>query len=118
MARITCTPAVLMDTYKCLKCLSDSELLALFVIILADQEGTYTLPDDLDLLLKDAACFTCLGDRQLLQAGIAAMANDIEADATVPELREKIKCLLCAPPRVIKGLLAYITCLQFNDAEQ
>lgn len=105
-----CTPSANLSTYKCLACLSTTELLMLLVVILADAGGTYTLPDDLSTLMQDAACWGCLSDKQLLQASVSALAQDIEADATLDEIRAKIACLKCANPGQIKSAIAMLIC--------
>lgn len=106
-----CTPSANLATYKCLSCLSIDELLKLWVVILADSDRSgYSLPTDLPQLLEDAACWTCLSDKQLLQAAISANAQDIEDGATLQEIREKIKCLLCANPKQVKAALAMLVC--------
>lgn len=108
---LVCTPTKRLSTYKCLSCLSVSELLALLVIIEADNTRSgYTLPGDGAKLMQDAACWTCLTDKQLLQSIVSARAEFIESTTTVQDIRNKIKCLLCGNPKQIKAALAMLTC--------
>ena len=106
-----CTPSANLSIYSCLSCLSKDELLKLLVVILADvAESGYTLPADTPQLLQDSACLTCLDDKKLLQYTVSALAQDVESGSTVAEIRDKIKCLLCANPRQIKAALAHLIC--------
>lgn len=107
-----CSPGANLAAYKCLSCLSVSELLIIYLVVLADAETSgYSLPADQARLLEDAACWTCLSDKQLLQAAISANAQDILSEETpVSELRERIKCLLCATPKQIKAIIAMLVC--------
>jgi len=89
--------------------------LKLLVVILADKSGSsYTLPGDTASLLEDSACWKCLTDKQILQAIISALAEDIESDSTVEEIRAKIQCLLCADPKTVKAAIGYLVCSNFT----
>lgn len=109
---IACTPEGLLSEYKCLSCLSASELIAVLVVATAQLEGTYSLPEDLDTLLQDSACFSCLSDKQKLQALVSSMAQEAYTDSgvTVADVREDIKCLLCADPGHVKAALLLLLC--------
>lgn len=115
---ITCHPSDLLATYACLKCLSKLELEQLLVVILADITGAYTLPEETSDLLADSACFTCLSDTQLLQAIVSMFAQVAYygTDTTVDEIRDKIKCLLCANPAQVKAALTKLLCNLCDDS--
>jgi len=99
-----------LETFKCLSCLSESDLLKVMLVVLADASTSgYTLPGDTAQLLEDSACWACLSDKQLLQAQVSALAEDIETGTTLEEFRNKIKCLLCAQPKQIRAAVAYLT---------
>jgi len=109
---LDCTPGTNLALYKCLSCLTVDELLKIWLVVLADSPNSgYTLPNDAATLLQDAACWACLSDKQLLQAAISANAQDVlSSEMTVNEIRDRIRCLLCASPKAIKAMLAMLIC--------
>jgi hypothetical protein len=111
MAVTSCAPAALLAKLSCLKCLSESELNKVFVLALAAGTDNYTLPDNLNTLLENSACFTCLSDKQLLQALVSAYVEDNLPELTIEEIRERIKCLNCATPKQVKAAMVYLTCV-------
>lgn len=115
--QITCTPTDLLHDFACLKCLSKLELEQLLLVILCDLTGSYDLPDDTHELLDDTACWTCISDTQRLQAIVSMFAQLTYAgtDTTVDDIRDKIKCLLCANPAQIKGAIAALLCSLCNN---
>lgn len=60
--------------------------------------------------LANSACFTCLSDKQKLQSIAAILGDNYLSAYTVPEIRELIKCLLCATPGQLNGALIYLIC--------
>lgn len=105
---ITCTPSELLKKYSCLQCLSQKELIALLAIILST--GT-AYENDVPRLLRASACFGCLTDKQMLQGFTALLADTVlPASVTVTQLREKIKCLLCADPKTVRAAVLYLIC--------
>lgn len=112
----TCTPSALLEDYKCLACLSEKELLAVLVLVANQLIGTYNLPEELDDLFSDSACFTCLSDKQKFQAIISAMSTVAyeRSGKTIDEVRDEIKCMLCAPPGVLKGAAVLLLCQLTN----
>lgn len=108
----TCTPNGLLEDYKCFSCLSESELLAVLVLVANELTGTYTLPDELDDLFSDSACFNCLSDKQKLQAIISGMSTVAyeRSEKTIDQIRDEIKCMLCAPPGLLKAAAVLLLC--------
>lgn len=107
------TPKDNLKVIPCLACLSESELKKLLVVIMADLIGTYTLPADTATLLSDSACYNCMSKKQLLQVAVtiwATIAYGRDMSTTVEEMRNKIKCLLCANPQQIDAALTQLTC--------
>lgn len=110
----TTDPKDNLKVIPCLCCLSESELKKLLVVIMADMMGNYTLPTDTAKLLKDSACYTCMTKKQLLQVTVAIWATIaygvvLETNPTVNEIRDKIKCLLCANPAQVDAALTQLT---------
>lgn len=105
IGRATITPKDLLADYPCFECLSEREMLAVFVLVANELLGTYTLPDQVDEMLSDSACFDCLSDKQKMQAIISAMSQVAYygTDKTIDDIRNEIKCLLCAPPGLLKA---------------
>ena len=113
MAIASCTPSTLLDTFKCLKCLSATELKAVIVIALAENLGL-TVAE----VLENSACFNCLSKKQLLQSTTAVAADSfLSRYASVDEIREAIKCLLCAPSGKLDAALTYEICAYMNQVQ-
>lgn len=109
---ITCTPADLLETYSCLQCLSEKELLAVLVLALSDNAG-----ETVTETLENSACYTCLSDKQKVQAITAIFGDTFLSRYTVTEIRENIKCLLCATPAQMKAALVYLLCQYFESPQ-
>lgn len=114
----TCTPAQLVDANPCLKCLSDSQLdIALMYVINAWANSylsltpakVFTLPTDLEALLQDAACMTCLDYRQMKQAVISLFAQTFMQDTPEGAL-QAAGCLLCLKPDQVWGIITKRLC--------
>jgi hypothetical protein len=108
-----CTPeGLIRDSYPCFECLSESELLAVLLLSINELLGTYDLPEELSDLFADSACFTCLSDKQKLQAVVSGMAAKAyeRTDKTMEEIRDEAKCMLCASPGAIKAALVLMLC--------
>lgn len=112
----TCTPNGLLGEYPCFSCLSQTEMLAVFILIANELLGTYTLPAEVDTLLEDSACFNCISDKQKFQAIISTMAQVAYArsEKSMDDIRDEIKCLLCAPPGLLKAAAVLMLC-QLTD---
>lgn len=114
MARdVQCTVDGLQAASPCVKCLSRKELLALLIVIMADQLG-YDLPDDNSEILEDSACFRCQSDRERLNGFMSKLVSEYRDAYTIEELREEIKCILCWDEVAIKSALALLLC-QYID---
>lgn len=111
-------PKELLKQYKCLACLSQSQLMQLLIVVLNDYLTTlrgseaYDLPSDTLHLLQDSACYTCLTDTQMLQIivlffGYLAYQDEV----SIETLRDKIKCLLCDNPQQSKAAIMRLLCL-------
>lgn len=112
MATLTCTPSELLDTYPCLACLSESELKAVIALSLADTLGL-TVAE----MLEDTACFNCLSKKQLLQVIATRIGSEFLGRYTVAEIRDQIKCLLCAPTGKVDAAFGYLVCAYLNSLQ-
>lgn len=112
---LTCTPSGLANAIPCLQCLSEQELMDVLVFILASAAG-YSLPTDTNKVMSDSACFTCLNDKQLMQAAITAIGYEyLERNFTEAEGAAAIKCLRCANPKQLKAAVVYLLCKLFSQ---
>src|SRR5512139_2851278 len=116
VSQLTCTPHGLIAEYPCMKCASTSELLAVIGLILyaLTNAGDTTLED----MLEKGKCFKCLSDHDKLVAAANALlgiavANDYFDDAV--DALTTAKCLSCADPGLIKGLIIGTLCDYIND---
>lgn len=109
MPTLNCTPSGLLDTFPCLACLSEKELLAVMVYTLSTQTD-YSLPDDVPELMRDSACYACMSDKEMLQATAAMQASLFLEGKTVEEVRDTVKCLICATPKQLKAAMTLLLC--------
>lgn len=110
-----CTPANLMDTYPCLKCMSKSDL-RLMLLWLMTYLSSYDLSEAgaLDQLLEDSACFTCLSDKQRLQAMVAVIGDAFGKEFTSETFLADTKCLRCLKPGQVDAAIVYLLCQWFQ----
>lgn len=102
----TCDPKSLLDSSPCLACLSEHEMLAALVGVLALAAGK-TAAETMD----ESKCFTCLSDKQLLQALITKIGNDALGEGnTVQDVIDTFHCLVCATPKQLKAALIQQLC--------
>lgn len=78
----------------------------------------YINNDDSDLagLLEESNCWTCMSDKQKLEAAIGSMANAYLLSAQ--DIANAVKCMPCAQPGQIKAAIAYSICKYFNQLPQ
>lgn len=113
---LVCTPDGLLKVYPCLSCLSEAELKQVLLMTLAEILGTYDLPEDTGQLFEDSACYECLSDKQLLQVIVSMFAQAANWEGQdMDDIRDKIKCMLCANPKQVKAALAYLLCTLCRD---
>lgn len=105
-----CTPDSLLKSTPCVACLSEHELLAVIVGILS-LAASKTVAE----AMSDSACFTCLSDKQLLQALVVKIGNDaLGEEHTVSEVVDQFHCLVCATPKQLKAAIIQLLCANFT----
>lgn len=105
-----CTPSSMMASTPCLACLSEKEMLAVIVAILAIAAGK-TIPE----VVSDSACFTCLSDKQLLQSIITYLGNDLLGETvSAQDVVDQMHCLVCAPQKQLLAALVKLLCDNFT----
>jgi hypothetical protein len=101
-----CTPSSLLASTPCLKCLSEHELLAVLVGILAMDAET-----DIPTLMEDSACFTCMTKKEMLQALVTIFGNDILGEAhSAQDVVDEYHCLVCATDLQLRSALIKLLC--------
>lgn len=109
-----CTPSSLLDSVPCLKCLSEKELQAVLVGILA-----LALDKTFDEALEESACFTCMSEKQMLEAVVILMGNALLGeDATAADVVEQMHCLVCASRKQLLAAIVYLLCTGFTFTAQ
>lgn len=114
MALINLYPSVagpkdLPKVLPCLQCLSELQLMMVLVWELNEISEAYTLPTQLATLFDDSACYTCLSDKQLLQAIVTILAYlAFGREDTVPGVVDDLACLNCANPAQIKAAIVHL----------
>lgn len=106
----TCTPSSLLDSVPCLKCLSEKELLAALVGILA-----LSLDKTFDEAIAESACFTCMSDKQMLEALVILMGNSLLGEgSSAADVVEQMHCLVCASKKQLLAASLYLLCTGFT----
>lgn len=106
----TCTPSSLLDSSPCLSCLSEKELIATLVAILANAQSETAAE-----ALNNSSCFTCMSKKQMLQALVTIFGNEFLGErVTIDEIIADLSCLVCAPEQqLLAALLRQICNLNF-----
>lgn len=101
-----CTPSSLVASSPCLQCLSEKELWAVIVAILALGAGK-TLPQ----AVEDGACFNCMSRKQMLQALVTLLGNDILGESiSAQTVIDQMHCLVCAPESQLMAAALKLWC--------
>lgn len=108
---LTCTPPSEIVA-GCGGCGSTTQLIAALVYALS-QESEYDLPTDLAALLSDSACYTCLGDKQMLESLLNIFITRYLSDANAKEAIRDIACIACAKEKQVRAAFLYLICQQF-----
>lgn len=105
-----CTPSSLLASTPCLKCLSEHEMIAVIVALMALAAGK-TIPE----VMSDGACFTCLSDKEMLQALVTKLGNDLLGERyTVQDVIDTYHCLVCAPDKQLRAAILQMLCADFT----
>lgn len=112
---LTCTPNGLVNKYPCAKCASATELIAMIALVsyTLQNSGSHVLTD----MLESGKCFKCLSNHQLLEAILNSMvefAIDQGYFDDVNEFFNTAKCLTCADPALVRGILLKAYCDMMN----
>lgn len=109
-----CTPSSILASTPCVACLSEKELLAALVAIIAVSKSK-----TLKQVLEDSACFTCMSDKQLLQAIVVIFGNGLLGEThTIQEVIDEMHCLVCASDKQLKASLVQLLCEDVSLAVQ
>lgn len=101
-----CTPSSLLASTPCLKCLSEHEMLAVIVGILAIGVGKTNAE-----AMSDSACFTCMSRKQMLQAIVTILGNQLLGDEHTPqEVVDTYHCLVCATDTQLLAAILQMLC--------
>lgn len=106
----SCTPQAIKESFHCIQCASESEVLMVILWALAKLEGTYTLPGDLDHLLEDTACWNCMSDSDLLRAIAILLAQKASRNESILDFWDEVKCLPCADPKALRAAIVPLLC--------
>lgn len=111
-------PKDLLQQMKCLSCLSELQLKRILFISLndfltgLDRDSAYNMPEDTATLISDSACYTCMTDKQMLEALIVLVtAIKSRGYTEVSDLVSDMGCFQCSNPKQVKAALMKILCL-------
>lgn len=91
-------------------------MLKLFLWASLQPQG-YTLPDELDELLEDSACFNCTvaaSETEMLKFELAILAHYL-SEESLSDIASKVKCLPCLKPGQINAATLYLQCLTYRS---
>lgn len=110
-----CTPSSLLASVPCLSCLSETELLATMVAIIA-----LATDKNISDILKESACFTCMSDKQMEQGIVTILGNDLLGESfSEAELLDDMKCIRqCSNAKQLKAALLYLLCNDIKFAQR
>ena len=105
-----CTPSSMIDSSPCLSCLSEHEMLAVIVALIALATEKTTAE-----VMSDSACFTCLSRKQMLQALVTKLGNDLLGERhTVQEVIDSYHCLVCVPDQQLLAAILQQLCAELT----
>lgn len=110
-----CTPSSLLASVPCLSCLSDTELLAGMVGI-----GSLLSEKPVAQIMRESACFTCMSKKQMLQALVTIMGNDLIAERFSEEVTlATMRCIRrCSNETQLLAALLYLLCNDIKFAQR
>lgn len=114
MAALVCDKDELLKAYPCLKCVSETETLALIAVALCKINAADANADcSPGTLLSNAACLTCMSEKQMLQAFAALIINSAADSGYIEwgdDLTAEIACMLCLTPRQLLAIILNLIC--------
>src|SRR5437773_2809182 len=121
MTVLPCQTSTLLDLAKCLLCLSETELLAVEVLmreeLYADAAtATVRTPEE---LLADSVDWTTLSahERQAIEAGqlcADAVSAGARSNCDVATIKGEIKCYCALSKSQLEAIIVYLKCLNRN----
>lgn len=106
----TCDPSSLLASNPCIACLSEKEMLAVLVGIIAVQ-ASLPLAD----VMKDSACFTCMSKKQMLHSLVTIFGSEIlGAGNSAQTVIDEMHCLVCATDQQLYAALTYLICTYWD----
>lgn len=119
MAALVCDKDELAAAYPCAACLSEHDLLAVIALALCKiNAGDPNAACDPATLLANAACLTCLSNKQILEAIVKIIVNWAYNNGYMlpdTDLRADIACLHCLTPKQILAIILDELCTGVND---
>lgn len=96
----------MLDSVPCLACVSEHEMLAIMVGILA-----LAMNKTVAEAMADGACFACMSRKQMMQALVVLMGNNLLGERnTAEEVIEMTHCLNCAPDHQLLAAILQMLC--------
>jgi hypothetical protein len=112
---LTFTGDTANNLMPCLSCFSRDDLWkTLLYVLSADTE--YDISDGhLEELQQAAACLNCDSDTQMFAALVATYIDAYDLDLTADELKEKIKCVKCGDPKLVRAMVLWLIYQSANN---
>lgn len=114
-ADFACTKDGIAASWPCSACLNVDEIEAVIIYLLQEALGD---DHDVDQALEDAACLTCLDDRQMLEGIMKTLINSYTRNATIAEATPLVACWKCATPRQRKAVILRLFCRFIASIQQ
>lgn len=109
---VTCTPNEALDVVPCLRCLSDTQLMAVLAILLCRINGGARADCEATDLATSAKCW-CISDHQKLQVVVSwffVLAIELGAFDSVETFSQTVSNVQNLPPDTVRGAILRETC--------
>lgn len=105
-----CNPKSLLESNPCIACLSEKEMLAVIVGILAIG-ASKTVAE----VMADSACFACMSKKQMLHALVTILGSEVlGAEHTPAEVVEQMHCLVCVDEHKLLAAILQLICVNWQ----
>lgn len=97
------TPSSLLASVPCLQCVSEKELIAALVAILAAAQSK-TVAE----AMSESSCFKCLSRKEMLQALVTLMGNELVGEGGLDTVLADYRCLPCTDTKALLAAALYL----------
>lgn len=105
-----CTPSSLLASTPCLACISEKDMLAVIVGIVALNQAK-TIAE----VMEESVCFRCMSRKQMLQALVTILGSNLLGEGSgAGDVIDDIRCLQCESEHNLLAAILYQFCTAFE----